>query len=157
LAWLRNRLSTSPRDAVVALLASCLLVFGVFVLVTATDNRTETLPARVSIFRSFSRFDRDPTVLFRFDDGSHDKDGRDGDPFFGAVRKFGAGTAQVTRNAENNSIYRVVFHGKSYTLSSAGDDRNGGIVAVVLALLGLAYAIWPRGRPRAGASASVSQ
>ena len=166
LAWLRNRPRTPPRNAavfallrnpaVVALLGLCLVVFGVFLIVTAIDNRTETLPARVSIHRDETpRLLHQRTVLFQFDDGSVDTDGTDADPFFRAVRKFGAGTAQVTRNTEDNAIYRAEFHGKSYTLSSAADDRNGGIVAVVLGLLALAYAIRTRRRPRAVPNAPV--
>jgi hypothetical protein len=150
---LRQQLSN---PALIALAGLCLVVFAVWVFVTAIDNRTETLPARVSIYRDETpRLGHQRTVLFQFADGSNDTDGTDADPFFHVVRKFGAGTAQVTRNSENNAIYRVKFHGKSYTLSSAADDRNGAILAVVLGLLALAYVIRKRRRPRAVASASV--
>jgi hypothetical protein len=47
----------------------------------------------------------------------------------------------VTRNTENDSIYKVVFHDKTYSLSDPGEDRNGGIIAIVLGALYLGCAL----------------
>jgi hypothetical protein len=115
-----------------------LVVIGVGVYLMATANKpTETVTARVSYERlSYSRAD---TVDFKFADGS---DGNESEPgLVEAVQKFGPGPARVTRNTENDSIYKVVFHDKTYSLSDPGEDRDAGIVLVVLAALYLGCAL----------------
>jgi hypothetical protein len=113
---------------------------GVWLIVTSMGNRTETVAARVSA--SLLPVTRAEKVDFKFADGSADDEvSPRADGFFDAVAKFGPGPARVTRNAASNSIYKVEFHGKTYTLNSPGGDLGGGIVAVVLGLLGLAYVV----------------
>jgi len=58
-----------------------------------------------------------------------------------AVQKFGPGPARVTRNAQNDSIYKVVFHDKTYSISDPGEDRDAGIIAIVLGALYLGCAL----------------
>jgi uncharacterized protein DUF6966 len=72
--------------------------------------------------------------------------------FYDAVAKFGPGFARVTRNEENDTIYEVEFQGETYTLDSPGTDLGGGIIAVVLGGLGLAYVVLS-GRPRSSLTA----
>jgi hypothetical protein len=119
------------------LLALFVIGVGVWLILTA-DNATETLTAQVSA----SRFLRADKVHFKFADGSEDDVvSPTAEGFFDAVVTFGPGPARVTRNAANDSIYKVELHGKSYTLDSPGIDLGGGIIAVVLGGLGLAYVV----------------
>jgi hypothetical protein len=118
---------------------------GVWMIVTAHDP-TETLTARVSASRvPFTRADK---VDFKFANGSEDDVvSPTAEGFFDAVATFGPGPARVTRNAANDTIYKVEFHGKTYTLDSPGTDLGGGIIVVVLGALGLAYiVVTSRGR-----------
>jgi hypothetical protein len=110
-----------------------LFVIGVGVYLIATANKPmETVTARVNYrYIAFSRAD---TVDFKFADGS---DGNESEPggLVNAVQKFGPGPARVTRNTKNDSIYKVVFHDKTYSLSDPGKDRDTGIIAIVLGAL----------------------
>ena len=120
-----------------ALLALIFIGVGVYLIATA-DKPTETVTARVNYrYIPFSRAD---TVDFKFADGS---DGNESQPggLVDAVQKFGPGPARVTRNTENDSIYKVVFHDKTYSLSDPGEDRDGGIIAIVLGALYLGCAL----------------
>jgi hypothetical protein len=116
-----------------------LFVIGVGVYLIATANKpTETVTARVNYrYIPLSRAD---TVDFKFADGS---DGNETEPvaLVEAVQKFGPGPARVTRNTENDSIYKVVFHDKTYSLSDPGEDRDAGIIAIVLGALYLGGAL----------------
>jgi hypothetical protein len=115
-----------------------LVVIGAGVYLIATANKPmETVTARVNYEFSYSRAD---TVNFKFADGS---DGNETEPggLVEAVQKFGPGPARVTRNTENDSIYKVVFHDKTYSLGDPGEDREVGIVAIVLAALYLGCAL----------------
>ena len=120
-----------------ALFALFVIGVGVYLIATA-DKPTETVTARVNYrYIPFSRAD---TVDFKFADGS---DGNESQPggLVDAVQKFGPGPARVTRNTENDSIYKVVFHDKTYSLSDPGEDRDGGIIAIVLGALYLGCAL----------------
>ena len=116
-----------------------LVVIGVGVYLIATANKPlETVTARVNYrYLPFSRAD---TVDFKFADGS---DGNETEPggLVHAVQKFGPGPARVTRNTENDSIYKVVFHDKTYSLGDPGEDRDAGIIAIVLGALYLGCAL----------------
>ena len=116
-----------------------LFVIGVGVYLIATANKpTETVSARVNYrYLPISRAD---TVDFKFADGS---DGNESEPggFVAAVQKFGPGPARVTRNTENDSIYKVVFHDKTYSLGDPGEDRDVGTLLIVLAGLYLGCAL----------------
>jgi hypothetical protein len=116
-----------------------LFVLGVGVYLIATANKpTETVTARVNYrYIPFSRAD---TVDFKFADGSNGNESQPGG-LVDAVQKFGPGPARVTRNTENDSIYKVVFHDKTYSLSDPGEDRDGGIIAIVLGALYLGCAL----------------
>jgi hypothetical protein len=116
-----------------------LFAIGVGVYLIATANKpTETVTARVDYrFIPFSRAD---TVDFKFADGSSD-DETEPAALIEAVRKFGPGPARVTRNAKNDSIYKVVFHDKSYSLGDPGGDRNTGTVAIVVGALYLVFTL----------------
>jgi hypothetical protein len=110
-----------------------LFVIGVGVYMIATANKpTETVTARVSY--KFLLASRADAVDFKFPDGS---DGSETEPgaLVEAVQKFGPGPARVTRNTKNDSIYKVVFHDKTYSLSDPGTDKSGGIVVIVLGAL----------------------
>jgi hypothetical protein len=110
-----------------------LFVIGVGVYMIATANKpTETVTARVNY--RYMPFTRADTVDFKFADGS---DGNETEPggLVEAVQKFGPGPARVTRNTENDSIYKVVFHDKTYSVSDPGTDKGGGIIAIVLGAL----------------------
>jgi hypothetical protein len=127
-----------------------LFVIGVGVYMIATANKpTETVTARLSYERlAFSRTD---TVDFRFEDGS---DGSETDPdgLVEAVQRFGPGPARVTRNAENDSIYKVVFHDRTYSVSDPGTDKGGGIVAIVLGALWFGWLLLNAALPAAPAT-----
>ena len=114
-----------------------LFVIGVGVYMIATaSNSTETVTARVNYrYLSFSRAD---TVDFKFADGSDANETEPGG-LVDAVQKFGPGPARVTRNSKNDSIYKVTFHDKTYTVSSPGIDKGGGIIAIVLGALWLGW------------------
>ena len=138
LSGVRRRRTRSP----VARTLFALIVVGVGVWLIATSGHsTKTATAVVSA--SYLPYpDRAEEVSFAFEDGSKQTEvSPTADGFFEAVARFGPGLALVTRNAANNSIYKVNFHGKSYTLSSPGEEIGGGIIAVVLGLLGLAYVV----------------
>lgn len=119
---------------------------GIWLIVTAHDP-TEMLTARVSASRIPLPSGADE-VDFKFADGS---DNGVVSPtavgFYDAVTKFGPGPARVTRNEANDTIYEVEFHDETYTLDSPGTDLGGGIIAVVLGGLGLAWVVLS-GRPR---------
>jgi hypothetical protein len=70
------------------------------------------------------------------------------------VRAFGPGPALVTRNARNGTIEKVRFHERTYSLGSAAGSLTGGIVALVLALGGVTYAIRHRSSLRRDAARS---
>ena len=126
-----------------------LLFIGVGVYLIATANKpTETVTARVSYSVSYTHAD---TADFEFADGSSASESEPG-TLVDAVRKYGPGPARVTRNAENDSIYKVVFHDKRYTLSDPGGDRATGIVAIVLGALWLAWLILTAALPPAPAA-----
>lgn len=138
-------------------LALIFIGVGVWLIVTSMHDRTETVTARVSA--SHLAFSRAENVHFKFADGSED-DGvsPSADGFFDAVTKFGPDEpARVTRNAANNSIYKVEFHGKTYTLNSPGGNLGGEIIAVVLGLLGLAYVVLASRGRRGAATGELSQ
>lgn len=124
-----------------ALLALIFIGVGVWLIVTSQAPRTETLKARVSASLLFpTRADK---VEFTFADGrTDDVVSPTAAGFYDAVKAFGPGPARVTRNATNHSIYKVEFRGKTYTLGGFSNDLGGGIVAVVLGLLGLAYVLF---------------
>ncbi len=108
-----------------------LLVIGVGVYLIATANKpTETVTARVNY--RYIPFSREDSVDFKFPDGS---DGNETEPaaLVEAVQRFGPGPARVTRNTKNESIYKVVFHDKTYSISDPGEERDAGIIAIVLA------------------------
>ncbi len=110
-----------------------LVVIGVGVYLIATANKpTETVTARVNY--RYMPFTHADTVDFKFADGSDDNEAEPGG-LVDAVQKFGPGPARVTRNTKNDSIYKVVFHDKTYSISDPGTDRNGGIIAIVLGAL----------------------
>jgi hypothetical protein len=136
-----DRVRSAPRHPVKrALLALIFIGVGVWLIVTSMHDRTETVTARVSA--SHLAFSRAENVHFKFADGSEDDEvSPTAKGFFDAVAKFGPRPARVTRNAANDSIYKVEFHGKTYTLDSPGGNLGEGIIAVVLGLLGLAYVI----------------
>ena len=88
-------------------------------------DRTETMTARVSA--SYLAVSRTENVHFKFADGSKDDEvSPTANGFFDAVAKFGPAPARVTRNAANDSIYKVEFHGKTYTLNSPGGEPRRG-------------------------------
>jgi hypothetical protein len=136
-----DRVRSGPRHPVRrALLALIFIGVGVWLIATSMHDRTETMTARVSA--SLLPLSRTENVHFKFADGSEDDEvSPTAKGFFDAVVKFGPGPARVTRNAANDSIYKVEFHGKTYTQGSPGGDLGGGIVALVLGLLGLAYVV----------------
>ena len=128
------------RHAMRLLFAVVVIGVGVWLIVTAHEP-TETLTARVSASR-LSVPNRADKVDFTFADGSQDDVvSPTAEGFYDAVARFGPGPARVTRNEANDSIYEVEFHGETYTLDSPGTDLGGGIIAVVLGGLGLAYLV----------------
>ena len=146
-----------PRAAtpVVALIALAVVGWGVSTIVNTRNHQTETLAARLSPNANLAYSHAD-FVEFHFADGSDD-DVRsdDSEGLFDAVDKFGPGTARVTRTTDGHSIRTVVFHGKTYDISSPSLDRLGGIIAVVLG--GLVFGLIMLNRylpdPDAGAAA----
>jgi hypothetical protein len=136
---------------IVAALYGCLFIgTGVWLFVTSLNGHTETVSARIST----SGAGRSTYVDFKFADGSEDSEFEpSGDSFYDAVAEFGPGPARVTRNADNGTIDTVVFHDKKYTLGTEGDSVLGGIIAVLLGIVGLVYAIRHRHRIRAAPSA----
>jgi hypothetical protein len=120
-----------------ALFALFVIGVGVYLIATAKQP-TETVTARLNYrYMPFSRAD---TVDFNFADGSNGNETEPGG-LVHAVQKFGPGPARVTRNTENASIYKVVFHDKTYSISDPGNDRDGGIIAIVLGALYLGCAL----------------
>jgi hypothetical protein len=115
-----------------------LVAIGVGVYLIATANKPmETVTARVNYrFIVGSRAD---TVDFKFADGSNGNEAEPG--LVEAVQKFGPGPARVTRNTENDSIYKVVFHDKTYSLGDPGNDRDVGILLTVLGAVYLGCAL----------------
>jgi hypothetical protein len=152
-----DRVRSAPRHPVRrALLALIFIGVGVWLIVTSMHGRTETMTARVSA--SLLAVSRTENVHFKFADGSEDDEvSPTADGFFDAVAKFGPAPARVTRNAANDSIYKVEFHGKTYTLNSPGGNLGGGIVAVVLGVLGLAYVVLTSRGRRGPAAATVNE
>lgn len=136
-APLRDLFSYAPRWLVVAMaiLGLAELGAGAWLIVTSIDERTETVPAQAS-----ASYVRGGTVSFKFADGSEADEFEPGDLYY-AVRKFGPGPARITRNARNDTIEKVRFHGMTYVLETAAGSLAGGIVALVLGLACLAYAI----------------
>ena len=119
-----------------ALFALVVIGVGVYLIVTA-NKPTETVTARVNYrYMPISRAD---SVDFKFPDGSNGNEAEPG--LVDAVQKFGPGPARVTRNTENDSIYKVVFHDKTYSLGDPGEDRDAGILLIVLAGLYLGCAL----------------
>lgn len=118
------------------------VVAGPYLIATSINEHTEVLSAQLST----SVIGRETDVDFEFEDGSVDSQFAPRDSFFNAVEKFGPGPARVTRNADNKTIDKVRFHGKTYTLSTTTDAIGGGIFAVILGVLALAYAIRQRHR-----------
>jgi hypothetical protein len=128
----RKRNSRGPLHPVAALIALAFVVWGISTIVNSGNHQTETLAARLSpnARPSFSGADY---VDFHFADGSNDDlRSDDSEGLFDAVDKFGPGTARVTRTTHGHSIRTVVFHDKTYDISSPGLDRLSGIIAVVL-------------------------
>ncbi len=127
---------------------------GIWLLVTSVNTRTETVTARVSKGSDVA-FSHADNVDFEFADGSEDNESSPPGDFFDAVEKFGPGPARVTRNTENDSIYKVAFHGKTYTIRTPTENRDAGIIAVVLGLLGLVYVILASRAPREPSAATA--
>jgi hypothetical protein len=137
-ALVRDLFGYAPRWLVVAtaVLGLAGIALGGWLIATSIDERTETVPAQVS-----ATYVRGDNVTFTFADGSADDQFQPGHDFYEAVRAAGPGPARVTRNADNGTIEKVRFHGKTYTLGSAGGSLAGGIVALVLGLLGVGYSV----------------
>ena len=147
-----NRLRRATRHPVTrTLLALVAIGVGVSLIVTSMQDRTQTVTA--TVYASHLAFSDADKVDFEFADGTGD-DEVSPSGLFDAVEKFGPGPARVTRNADSKAIYKVEFHGKTYTLDSTGGDLGAGIVALVLGLLGLAYVVLTRGGRRGQAAAS---
>src|SRR3954462_839948 len=127
-----------------------LVVIGVGVYLIATANKPmETVTARLNYrYMPFSLAD---PVEFKFADGSNGNETEPGG-LVEAVQKFGPGPARVTRNTENDSIYKVVFHDKTYSVSDPGTDKGGGIVAIVLGALWLGWLLLNAALPAAPAA-----
>lgn len=135
---LRDLFRSAPRWLVLttAILGLVGMGVGAWLIVTSIDERTETVSAQAS-----ASYARGEIVTFEFADGSVGDEFEPADGLYDAVRTFGPGPARVTRNARNDTIEKVRFHGKTYTLGSAASSLGGGIVGLVLGSAGLAYAI----------------
>jgi hypothetical protein len=135
---LRDLFGYAPRWLVVtmAMLGLAGLGVGAWLIVTSIDERTEMVPAQVS-----ASYARGEIVSFKFADGSESDEFEPGDGLYDAVQTFGPGPARITRNARNDTIEKVRFHGKTYTLGSAAGSLAGGIVGLVLGLAAILYAI----------------
>jgi hypothetical protein len=136
----RERLRRTVRHRVVrALLVLFVIGAGVSTTVSAIENRTETVTARVSAGMPYAYTHAD-NLDFKFADGTTANELASSDGYlFDAVTRFGPGPARVTRNAHDQTIYKVEFHGKTYTLETRADDLVAGIILLVLGLLGLVY------------------
>ena len=139
---LRDLFGYAPRWLVVtmAILGLAGVGVGAWLIVTSIDERTEIVPARAS-----ASYFRGETVSFEFADGSESDEFEPGDGLYDAVRTFGPGPVRVTRNARNDTIEKVRFRGKTYVLGSAGGSLAGGIIALLLGLAGISYAVRHRG------------
>jgi hypothetical protein len=146
---LRDLFGYAPRWLVVttAFLGLIGMGSGIWLIVTSIDGRTEMVPARAS-----ASYFRGKTVSFKFADGSESDEFEPGDGLYEAVRTFGPGPARVTRNARSDTVEKVRFHGKTYTLGSTAGSLAGGIVGLVLGLAGIAYAIRRRNSLRRDAA-----
>ena len=153
----RERLRRTVRHPVVrALFALFVIGAGVSTIVSAIANRTETVNARVRAGQPYAYSHAD-NLDFEFADGSTDNEVSSSDGYlFDAVTRFGPGPARVTRNAESHTIYKVEFHGKTYTLETHADDLAAGIIMLVLGLLGLAYVVLTGRGPPAPATATAT-
>ena len=153
----RERARRTVRHPVVrALFVLFLIGAGVWTTVSAIVNRAETVTARVSAGAPYA-FSHTDNLDFEFADGSTDNEAESSDGYlFDAVTRFGPGPARVTRNANNQTIYRVEFHGKTYTLETRADDLAAGIILLVLGLLGLAYVLLTRRGPPEPATATAT-
>jgi hypothetical protein len=148
---LRDLFGYAPRWLVVmtAILGLAGIGIGAWLIVTSINERTETVPARAS-----ASYARGEIVSFSFADRSESDEFEPPGGLYEAVRTFGPGPALVTRNARNDTIEKVRFHGRTYALGSAAGSLAGGIVALVLGLGGLAYAIRHRSSLRQDAAPS---
>jgi len=129
----RKRNTRGPLHPVAALIALAFVAWGISTIVNSGNHQTETLAARLSTNNPNLSYSRADYVEFHFADGSDDDlRSDDSEGLFDAVDKFGPGTARVTRTTHGHSIHTVVFHDKTYDISSSSLDRLGGIIAVVL-------------------------
>lgn len=143
---------TLRHPVVRTLFALLLIAAGVTTIASAIANRTETVSARVRAGAPFAYSHAD-NLDFEFADGSTDNEvAPSAGDLFDAVTQFGPGPARVTRNAKSHTIYKVEFHGKTYTLLAHTEDLVGGIIALVLGLLVLAHVLLTR----RGASVSTT-
>jgi hypothetical protein len=118
---------------VAALIALVFVGWGISAIVNSGNHQTETLAARLSPNTHNLSYSGADYVEFHFADGSDDDlRADDSEGLFDAVDKFGPGTARVTRATHGHSIRTVVFHDKTYDISSPSLDRLSGIIAVVL-------------------------
>ena len=139
-----------PRHRIKVTLFALAAVIGGIGLIVGSNDATRTVTARVNVVRNLP-FTHNNVVKFRYADGKDDDLNEDNsEGLFAAVAKFGPGTARVRRSQGGASIHTVVFHGKTYNISTPSDDRLGGIIALVLGLLALAWVIWRSVRPGTG-------